>query len=113
MRWKALEFLGKLDKQVKDNYGFKSTKCPPSGNELSSFESDLLMVSHKNSSQQRKRFLSKLKEDVKIIKNTKELLITVTPISHLIFLKWIKTHTTNVLEKMSLKHKKSNRSKVN
>ena len=28
MRWKALEFLGKLDNQVRDNYGFKSSKCP-------------------------------------------------------------------------------------
>ena len=46
MRWKALDFLGKLDNQVKDTYGFKSSKCPPSVNELSSFESDLLMMIH-------------------------------------------------------------------
>ena len=26
MRWKAFEFLGKLDNQVRDNYGFKSSK---------------------------------------------------------------------------------------
>ena len=46
MKWKALDFLGKLDNQVKDIYGFKSSKCPPSVNELSSFESDLLMMIH-------------------------------------------------------------------
>ena len=46
MRWKGLDFLGKSDNQVKDTYGFKSSKCPPSVNELSSFESDLLMMIH-------------------------------------------------------------------
>ena len=46
MRWEALEFFGKLENQVKDNYGFKSGKCPPSVNKLSSFESDLLMMIH-------------------------------------------------------------------
>ena len=46
MRWKALDFLGKLDNQVKNTYGFKSSKCPPSVEELSRFESDLLMMIH-------------------------------------------------------------------
>ena len=30
MRWKALAFLGKLKSSDKDNYGFKTMKCPPS-----------------------------------------------------------------------------------
>ena len=38
MRWKALKFLGKLDNQAKDSYGFKSSKCPSLVNELSNFE---------------------------------------------------------------------------
>ena len=46
MRWKALDFLGKLDNQVKNTYGFKSSTCPPSVEELSRFESDLLMMIH-------------------------------------------------------------------
>ena len=28
MRWKALDFLGKLGNQVKNTYGFKLSKCP-------------------------------------------------------------------------------------
>ena len=45
MRWKALELLGKLDNQLRNSYGFKSSKCPPLViNELSNFE--LLMMIH-------------------------------------------------------------------
>ena len=82
MRWKALQFLGKLDNQARNNYGFKSNKFPPSANELSNFESDLLMMIHNVEFQPVKnRFLSKLKEDVKTIKNTKELLINTNKLS--------------------------------
>ena len=84
MRWKALDFLGKLDNQVKNTYGFNSSKCPPSVNELSSFESNLLMMIHNVEFQPVKnRFLSKLKEDVITIKSTKELLINVDKSSNI------------------------------
>ena len=76
MRWKAIEFLGRLDNKVRDNFGFKSGKCLPLVNELSNFESDLLIMIHNIEFQPVKNgFLSKLKEDVKNIKNTKEFLI--------------------------------------
>ena len=35
MRWKALEFSGKLEQSKKETYGFKSHKCPPVVEELS------------------------------------------------------------------------------
>ena len=90
----------RLENQVKDTYGFKSSKCPPSVNELSSFESDLVITTHNVEFQPVKnRFLSKLKKDVKTIKNTKLI-----PISHLIFIKWIKIHTRIIFVKMSPKH---------
>ena len=76
MRWKAIEFLGRLDNKVRDNFGFRSGKCLPLVNELSNFESDLLIMIHNVEFQPVKNgFLSKLKEDVKTIKNTKEFLI--------------------------------------
>ena len=76
MRWKTIEFLGRLDNKVRDNFGFKSGKCLPLVNELSNFESDLLIMIHNVEFQPVKNgFLSKLKEDVKTIKNTKEFLI--------------------------------------
>ena len=112
MRWKALDFLGKLDNQVKDTYGFKSSKCPPSVNELSSFESDLLMMIHNVEFQPVKnRFLSKLKEDVKTIKNTKELLINADKSSN-IYKMDKDTYKKYLKENVTKKYKKSNRNKV-
>ena len=29
MRWKAMQFLGKLDQNGTETYGFKASKCPP------------------------------------------------------------------------------------
>ena len=46
MRWKVLEFFEKLDSSEKETFGFKLHKCMPSVEELSGFESDLLMMSH-------------------------------------------------------------------
>ena len=112
MRWKALDFLGKLDNQVKDTYGFKSSKCPPSVNELSSFESDLLMMIHNVEFQPVKnRFLSKLKEDVKTTKNPKELLIDADKSSN-IYKMDKDTYKKYLKENVTKKYKKSNRNKV-
>ena len=82
MRWKTLQFLGKIESQTRNNHGFKSSKCPPSTNELSNFESDLLMIIHDVKFKPVKnRFLSQSKEDVKTIKNIKELLISTNKLS--------------------------------
>ena len=43
MRWKVLAFLGKLKSSDKDNYGFKTVKCPSSVKELVSFENDMMI----------------------------------------------------------------------
>ena len=40
MHWKAIAFLGSSDK---DNYGFKTVKCPSSVKELVSFENDMMI----------------------------------------------------------------------
>ena len=76
MRWKALEFLGKLGPNEKETFGFKSDKCPPFVNELAEFESDLLTMVHNIEFRLvRSNFLSKLKDDGKVINNTKEVLV--------------------------------------
>ena len=107
VRWKALQFLGKLDNQARNNYGFKSNNFPPSANELSNFESDLLMMIHNVEFQPVKnRFLSKLKEDVKTIKNTKELLINTNKLSSIYKMQMTKLslkHITNQTETKSTK----------
>ena len=38
MRWKALQFLGKLEGNNKETFGFRSLKCPPVVDELVPFE---------------------------------------------------------------------------
>ena len=76
MRWKALEFLGKLGPNEKETFSFKSHNCPPFVNELAEFESDLLTMVHNIEFRLvRNNFLSKLKDDVKVINNTKEVLV--------------------------------------
>ena len=44
IRWKALEFLGKLESTEKETYGFKSRNCPPIVAEVANFEHDLMMM---------------------------------------------------------------------
>ena len=84
MRWKALQFLGKLDTNNKQTFGFRSPKCPPTVDELGSFETDLQeMINNIKFRPIRNKFLSKLNEDVKTIKNTNELLINVDKSSNI------------------------------
>ena len=44
MKWKALEYLGKLNNSIKETYGFKSRKCPPTVKEMTNFEEDLRLM---------------------------------------------------------------------
>ena len=48
MRWKALFNDQGLESGLKDNFGFKSTKCPPQHPDLTSFENDLLDMIQKH-----------------------------------------------------------------
>ena len=76
MRWKALEYLGKLSNSTKESDGFKSRKCPPVVKEMSNFEEDLrLMIKNLEYREVKNSFSKKLANDVKLIKNTKELLV--------------------------------------
>ena len=44
MKWKVLEFYGKLNDNNKENFGLKSIKCPPAVSELLDFESKLTLI---------------------------------------------------------------------
>ena len=49
MRWKSLQFSGKLESNGKQTFCFKPPKCPPVIDELGPFESNLQrMISNKN-----------------------------------------------------------------
>ena len=73
MRWKALQFLGKLETNDKKTFGFKSPKCPPAANELATFESDLQqMISSIEFRPIRNKFLTKMNEDIKKTSTTQK-----------------------------------------
>ena len=44
MRWKTLEFLGKLNTAQKETFGFVYRNCPPSVDEISGFEDALTLL---------------------------------------------------------------------
>ena len=76
MRRKSMHFLGKLDQNGTETYGFKTNKCLPVIEELSEFESDLVsMVENIQFRPVRNNFLAKLKNNIKEINNTDELLV--------------------------------------
>ena len=76
MRRKSMHFLGKLDQNGTLTYGFKKNKCLPVIEELSEFESDLVsMVENIQFRPVRNNFLAKLKNNIKEINNTDELLV--------------------------------------
>ena len=76
MRWKTLEYLGKLNNSTKESYGFKSRKCPPAVKEMINFEEDLRLMTKKLEYREVKNeFSKKLVDNIKLIKNTNEMLI--------------------------------------
>ena len=44
IRWKALAFLDKLKGSDKENFGFRTVKCPSSVKELVPFENDMMEI---------------------------------------------------------------------
>ena len=44
MKWKALQFLGKLDNSGKENYGLKTRKYPLCVDELVVFKNDMMKM---------------------------------------------------------------------
>ena len=68
MRWKALQFLGKLKTQQKESYGFRSRKCPRA------VEEDLrLMIKNIKFRKVNNEFKTELLKDIEKIKNLKKV----------------------------------------
>ena len=76
MRWKTLEFLGKLNTAQKETFAFVSRNCPSSVDEISGFE-DALTLSIKNTEFRnvKNKFQSMLNEYIKRINSTDRVLI--------------------------------------
>ena len=113
IRWKALEFLGKLGSNEKETSAFKSHNCPPSVNELAEFESYLLTMVHNIEFRLvRNNFLSKLKDDVKVLNNTKEVLVNANKSTNTYKMNK-NAYNKYLTENITKTYKKTNKNKVN
>ena len=75
IRWKALEFLGKLESTEKETYGFKSRNCPPIVGEVANFEHDLMMmIKNIQFTNIKNDFQTKLKNDTSDIQKCEKAL---------------------------------------
>ena len=76
MRWKTLQFQGKLESDNKETYGFKSRKCPNGVDKLSKFEDDLmLMIKNIEFRNVNNNFQDRLKNDISEVRNTEKVII--------------------------------------
>ena len=77
MRWKALAFLGKLKGSEKDNYGFKTAKCPSSVKKLVPFENDMMdMIKNLEFKRVNNEFQSNLRNDIRQIRESNNLFVS-------------------------------------
>ena len=76
MRWKAYHFLHPTTETTKTSFGFKTTKTPPTINELKDFEDRMLdLIQNIEFRNATSDFQKKLSRDVKDIKKDNDLLI--------------------------------------
>ena len=77
MRWKALKFLGRLESSGKETFGFRSRKCPPVVDELTNFESDLmLMIKNIEFRNTNNTFQEKLRNDIKELSQENKVFVS-------------------------------------
>ena len=113
MRWKTLEYLGKLNNSTKEPYRFKSRKCPPTVKEMTNFEEDLrLMTKNLEYRDVKNEFSKKLVDNIKLIKNTKEMLIYADK-SRNIYKVSDENYKKFLVENITETYKKSNKARVN
>ena len=113
IRWKALEFLGKVGSNEKETFVFKSGKCPLSVDELAEFESHLSTMVHNIEFRPASNSLfSKLKDDVKVINNTKEVLVNGDKSSNT-YKRNKNAYNKYVIEDITKTYLKNNKNKVN
>ena len=114
MRWKTLEFLGKLDNDDnnRETYGFKSTKCSPAVPELSQFENDLMyLVKNLEFRKINNEFQNKLNNDINEIKTRDKVFVAADKSRHIY--KMEKDQYKKLLkENITKTYKKSNKRKI-
>ena len=75
MRWKAIYSNRKRNDNSSERYGLKTLKCPKQVKELVPFENDLIdMLKVIKFRKVKNQFLTKLKNDIKTVKQSKKTL---------------------------------------
>ena len=75
-RWKALQFVGKLNAQEKKIYGFRTRNCPPPSKGLKQFEDDLMcMVRNSEFRQYSNDFQEHVRQDIRNFKQSRKFIV--------------------------------------
>ena len=75
MHWKAIYFNSKANGNSSERYGLKTVKCPKQVKELVPLENDLIdMLQVIKFRKVKNEFLTKLKNDIKTVKQSKKTL---------------------------------------
>ena len=112
MHWKALQFLEKLQSTDKETFGFHSKKCPPAVEELTNFESDLmLMIKNIQFRHISSTFQKQLKKDVKEIRQSNQFFVSADKSRNIY--KMNKENYKNLMhENFTKTYKKTNESRI-
>ena len=112
MRWKTLQFQGKLESDNKETYGFKSRKCPNGIDKLSKFEDDLmLMIKNIEFRNVSNTFQDQLRNDISKI-NTGKAIIPADK-THNLYKMEKGDYNKYLTENITKTYKKSDMNKVN
>ena len=113
MRWKALEFLGKLPPNGKENYGFRSKNCPSVVKEMSKFEEDFItMVKNVEFRTVNCDFQNKMKEDIETIKRSGKIIVPADKSTNLYKMNK-DDYERHLTANITTTYKKTNQTKVN
>ena len=104
MRRKALQFLGKIEENNKETYGFKSQICPQSVDELNKFEKNLMsIIKFIDFRNVHKKFQEKLQHHITDLRHSNKVIVPADKTSSL---NKIENTNRNKLTKLNLDAKK-------
>ena len=112
IRLKCLEFLGKINSNNVESYGFKSVKCPLAIQEMKDFENDLQqMIKSVEFKQICNSFQGKLKNDTEHIKKSNKIFVFADKLRNIYEVKQ-EEHKKLLKENITKNYKKSNLTKL-
>lgn len=113
MRWKTLQFLGKLEENNKETYIFKCQIYPQRVDELNKFEEELiLMIKNIDLRNVHNKLQEKSKHDITEIRNSNKVIVPANKTRNLYKIEK-KDYNEFLSENITKTYRKSNRNKIN